>query len=167
MTFMTPFQPDTWLLLAQTASETDPARQGAPGWTLLIWFGLLGGLFYFMLIRPANKARRDQEELIRSVKTGDRIYTVGGIVGTITNVKQTTVMVRVADGVKLEILKDKIGTVVNTDKSAKAGSEEAEAEDDEAAADEDDNNGNGASASSAGEATPYNRSRKRGKKARR
>jgi preprotein translocase subunit YajC len=68
-------------------------------------------IFYFVLIRPQQKAKKEQDQLISGVKTGDRITTTGGILGTVANVKDKTVIVRVADNVKVELLKTHIATV--------------------------------------------------------
>jgi preprotein translocase subunit YajC len=59
-------------------------------------------IFYFLLIRPQQKRQKDHVKLVSSVQSGDEIVTNAGIHGTVTNVKDTTVVVRVADNVKIE-----------------------------------------------------------------
>lgn len=59
-------------------------------------------IFYFLLIRPQQKRQKEHVKLISSVQTGDEIVTNAGIHGTVTNVKDKTVLVRVADNVKIE-----------------------------------------------------------------
>jgi preprotein translocase subunit YajC len=68
-------------------------------------------LFYFLLIRPQTAAKKKQEELVKTAKTGDRVITTSGIHGVITNVKDSTVIVKVADNVKLEIEKTHLDKV--------------------------------------------------------
>ena len=68
-------------------------------------------MIYFALLRPQMQAKKKQEETIKGAKTGDKIVTSSGIHGLITNVKDTTVIVRVADNVKLEIEKSHIDKI--------------------------------------------------------
>jgi preprotein translocase subunit YajC len=67
---------------------------------------------YFVLFRPQKKRQQDQQRLIASLKTGDQVVTNAGIHGLIANVKETTVMLKVADNVKLEMEKSAITTVL-------------------------------------------------------
>lgn len=75
-------------------------------------FAVLGVMFYFMLIRPQQKQRKEQENLLKNLKTGDKVLMTSGILGIVSNVKEKTVMVKVADNVKIEVLKTAVGTVV-------------------------------------------------------
>lgn len=68
-------------------------------------------LMYFMLIRPQQKKAKEAEALIKSAKTGDQVVAAGGIMGMISNVKDTTVILKVADNVKIEVLKSSIISV--------------------------------------------------------
>lgn len=63
----------------------------------------IGVIFYFLLIRPQQKQRKAHEALISAVKTGDKVVTSSGIHGIIANVKDKTVLLKVADNVKIEI----------------------------------------------------------------
>ena len=83
----------------------------APWWTNLLFPVLIIAMVYFALIRPQMQAKKKQEETIKTAKTGDKIVTSSGIHGVITNVKDTTVIVRVADNVKLEIEKTHIDKI--------------------------------------------------------
>lgn len=100
-----------FLFLAQAAT---PAQQSSP-------LGGLGGIvpmififiiFYFLLIRPQQKRQKEHQKLVSALQTGDQIVTNAGIHGTITNVKDKTVLVRVADNVKIEFDRGSIVTVV-------------------------------------------------------
>jgi len=68
-------------------------------------------IFYFLIIRPQSKKRKETEKMLSSLKKGDRIITIGGLYGTIQNVKESTVIVKVDDGVKLEFLRSAISSV--------------------------------------------------------
>ena len=67
---------------------------------------------YFVLFRPQMRRQKEQRRLISSLKTGDRVVTSAGIHGMITNVKDTTVTVKVADNVKIEMEKSAVTNVV-------------------------------------------------------
>ena len=95
---------------AAGATDTTP-QQGPPAWTTLIYIPLFVGMIYFALLRPQMQAKKKAEETIKSAKTGDKIVTSSGIHGLITNVKDTTVIVKVADNVKLEIEKSHIDKI--------------------------------------------------------
>ena len=80
----------------------------APWWTNLLFPILIIAMLYFAMIRPQMQATKQKAETIRTAKTGDKVVTSSGIHGLITNVKETTVIVKVADNVKLEIEKSHI-----------------------------------------------------------
>lgn len=64
---------------------------------------LIIGVFYLLLIRPQQKRQRELQETIAQLKAGDRIVTNGGIIGTITTVRDTSFLIRSADKSILEI----------------------------------------------------------------
>ncbi|MEO6054947.1 MAG: preprotein translocase subunit YajC [Chthoniobacterales bacterium] len=68
-------------------------------------------IFYFMLIRPQQKRAKEHQALVSAVKAGDRVITSSGIHGLVQSVKDKTVMVKVADNVKIEFDKASIGSV--------------------------------------------------------
>ena len=69
-------------------------------------------MMYFVMIRPQRQRQKEQQQLISALKTGDRVVTNAGIHGLISNVKNGTVIVKVADNVKIEMEKSAISTVV-------------------------------------------------------
>ncbi|MFH1791662.1 MAG: preprotein translocase subunit YajC [Candidatus Omnitrophota bacterium] len=68
-------------------------------------------IFYFLLIKPQKKQQEEHKKMIGSLKKNDEVVTSGGIHGTIANVKETTVMLRVDDNVKLEVQKTAIASL--------------------------------------------------------
>ncbi len=72
-------------------------------------------ILYYVMIRPQMRRQKEQQRLISSLKTGDRVVTAAGIHGMITNVKDTTVTVKVADNVKLEMEKSAVASVAKSD----------------------------------------------------
>jgi len=79
---------------------------------MIIMFAVLGVMFYFLLIRPQQKQRKDQEKLLKNIKSGDRVLLSSGIFGMITNVKEKSFTVKIADNVKVEVAKSSVGTVL-------------------------------------------------------
>lgn len=63
----------------------------------------IGVIFYFLLIRPQQKQRKDHQKLVESIKTGDKVITNSGIHGMVSNVKERTIMLKIAENVKIEI----------------------------------------------------------------
>src|SRR3989338_11247311 len=72
---------------------------------------LIFAIFYFMLIRPQQKKQKDFEKMLKEVKKNDEVVTNGGIHGTILNVKDDTLTLKIDDNVKIEINKSAIGYV--------------------------------------------------------
>jgi len=72
-------------------------------------------IMYFVLLRPQKKRQQEQQRLTASLKTGDRVVTNAGIHGLIANVKGTTVMLKVADNVKIEMEKSAVTTVLKSE----------------------------------------------------
>jgi preprotein translocase subunit YajC len=71
-------------------------------------------IMYFLLFRPQMRRQKEQARLVSTLKTGDRVVTASGIHGLISNVKETTVIVKVADNVKIEMEKSAVTNVVKT-----------------------------------------------------
>ncbi|MFA5143906.1 MAG: preprotein translocase subunit YajC [Candidatus Omnitrophota bacterium] len=68
-------------------------------------------IFYFLLIRPQKKQQDEHRKMIASLKRNDEVITSGGIHGTIVNVKDHTVTLKVDDNVKVEVQKSSIATM--------------------------------------------------------
>jgi preprotein translocase subunit YajC len=102
---------ETLSFLAQ-ATQPQPEQPGIA--SMLIPFLCIGVIFYFLIIRPQKKKQKDQENLIKSLKTGDHVITAGGIHGMVANVKERSVIVKVADNVKIELEKTSVTTVTKS-----------------------------------------------------
>ena len=98
-------------ILAQAPSA---APSGASSIANFVPFIFIFVIMYFVLLRPQMKRQKDQQRLVSALKTGDRVVTNGGIHGLISNVKDTTVIVKVADNVKIEIEKTAVTTVLKS-----------------------------------------------------
>ena len=96
------------------ASTMPPGGQGAQSFIpTALMFGAMFAIFYFLLIRPQQRQRRERDTMLTAVKKGDRIVTSSGLHGTVTGLSDQTVMLRVSDGgVKLEFDRSAIGRIV-------------------------------------------------------
>jgi preprotein translocase subunit YajC len=77
---------------------------------------LIIGVFYILLIRPQQKRQRELQEIISQLKTGDRVVTTGGIIGTITSVRDTSLLIRSADKSILEISRSAVAGIQDDEK---------------------------------------------------
>ena len=108
--------------------------QGAPGgaqpspapmWPMFL---MLIGVFYFFIIRPQFKKQKETQKMLDTVSKGNRVVTIGGICGTVLNIKdkkndgvgEDIVVVKVSDTTKLEILKSSIARVILSSKEEKS-----------------------------------------------
>ena len=84
-------------------------------------------IFYFMLIRPENKRKKEAEQMRSSVKKGDKITTIGGITGTVVDVKESRIVLETgADQVRIEFEKWAISTNETAAENAKAEAKKAQ-----------------------------------------
>ena len=84
---------------------------GGGGFGFLIPMMLVFGVFYLLMIRPQQKRQRELQTTIAELKSGDRIVTTGGIIGTITTVRDTSFLIRSADKSILEIARSAVAAV--------------------------------------------------------
>ena len=87
------------------------------GSTMIIMLVLFIAVFYFMIIRPENKKKKEAENLRNSLHKGDQITTIGGIEGKIVNVKDDKIVIETSeDQVRLELQKWSVMTNVTAEK---------------------------------------------------
>ena len=79
---------------------------------------LIFGILYFMMIRPAQRKEKERKKEIDTMRAGCKVLFSGGIIGTITEVKDATFMVKVADGVVFEISRGAVQRVITNDNVA-------------------------------------------------
>jgi preprotein translocase subunit YajC len=109
----------TLILLAQAApgqSQPNPALIQMPFLIFLII------IFYFLLIRPQQKKAKDHAKLVDSIKTGDQVVTNAGIHGVVANVKEKTLIIKIADNVKVEFDRAAVAAVEKSADKESAGS---------------------------------------------
>lgn len=80
---------------------------------MLSWAPILFMLFifYFLLYRPQKRARQERDEMLAALKEGVEIVTIGGIYGTITELNEEFLKIKIADNVEIKISKNAVGTL--------------------------------------------------------
>ena len=110
----------------QTTNTTAPAPGGTPAPEQGALGGLMGMLpmiliiaaMFYLLWRGQAKERKKREAMLSSIKAGDRIVTIGGMYGTVVEVKNEGFIIKIADNVKIEVTKSAVGSVVTTGETA-------------------------------------------------
>lgn len=78
----------------------------------VVLFGSIILIFYFMIIRPQQKRQKERQQMIDSMKKGDKIVTAGGIHGTIVGVEDKILLVQIADNVKVKVDRSSVGNIL-------------------------------------------------------
>ncbi len=78
----------------------------------LLPFLLIILVFYFLILRPQQKRQKERQKLLESVKKGDRVITSGGIHGTVEGVEDKTVLVKIADNIKVKVERSAVATII-------------------------------------------------------
>jgi preprotein translocase subunit YajC len=98
-------------ILLLMAGCTLPGTGGSSSgfdWTFLVVMAVLFASFYFFTIRPQRKRQREQQKMLNELKKGDKIITVGGIFGTIENVAEDSIVIKVESGATLRMSKSAV-----------------------------------------------------------
>ena len=101
-----------WIILGQAQTGSPAAVPGGGIGSFFVPLIFIFVIMYFVMIRPQKKRQDQQQKLIASLKSGDRVVTNAGIHGLISNVKESTVLLKVADNVKIEVDKSAITNVL-------------------------------------------------------
>ena len=109
-----------------TANPEVPAGMGlSPIIMLVVMFGVM----YFLMIRPENKRKKEAEQMRSSLKNGDKVTTIGGIVGTVVDVKEDKFVIETsADRVRIEFVKWALSTNDTAAEAAKEAAKKAQEE---------------------------------------
>jgi preprotein translocase subunit YajC len=81
------------------------AQQGGSMWSSLIFIVLLIVVFWLFFIRPQSKKAKEEQKFRDSLKKGDKVVTIGGFHGRVTEVKETTVIISIAPNTEVEVEK--------------------------------------------------------------
>jgi preprotein translocase subunit YajC len=103
------------LILAMGSPSAPGTESTAPSWAPLLPFVLVFVIFYLILIRPQKKQQQELQKLMESLKPGDQILMSNGIYGTVVDTKEKSLTVKIADNVKIKVLRTAVASVVNGD----------------------------------------------------
>lgn len=103
----------SWIILAMAApgGAGAGANQQSPVF-MFGWIAIMIAIFYFLMIRPQQKRAKERQKLLDAIKSGDRVVFGGGILGTVTNVKEKTILIKIADNVKIEVSRGAVTQVL-------------------------------------------------------
>ncbi len=101
------------LMMAQGAAPAQGGLAGMGG--MLLPMVLVFGIFYFMMIRPQQRKEKERMKTISELRAGQRIMFGGGIIGTVSEVREHTFLVEVASKVSIEIARGAVSRVLQTD----------------------------------------------------
>lgn len=87
-----------------------PARGEAEGfdWSILIFIGLIFGVFYFLMIRPQRKRQKEHNELMMELQKGDKVLTAGGIYGVVESLSDDSIVIKVESGATLRVARTSV-----------------------------------------------------------
>lgn len=78
---------------------------------LILYLVILFGILYFLFIRPQQQRQKKHQEMIRELKIGDKITTIGGILGKVVKLKEDTIIIQLAEKTQIEILKNAVNQI--------------------------------------------------------
>ena len=90
--------------MASTGDSTGGSTSGSP-WTMWLMLGLIFVVMYFFMIRPQKKQQKELQRFRDSLAKGDKVVTIGGIFGTVVEIKEESVLIEVDNGVKIRVSK--------------------------------------------------------------
>jgi len=102
-------------LIAPAYAQAAGGSAGGGGLSQILILVVFVAIFYFMLIRPQQRKEKERRGMIETLKSGDRILFSGGIIGTVTNVKDQILVVKIADNVKVEVVRAAVSRVLDKD----------------------------------------------------
>lgn len=110
----------------QLLQQAAPATGQPSVFSTLFPMVLIFGIFYFVLLAPMRKQQKKTREMLSALKKGDRVVTTGGIHGTVAQIEDKVVWVKIADTVKVKMDRSAIATIVS-DSDSGSGSKDAAA----------------------------------------
>src|SRR5262247_1804672 len=95
-------------------AAAQPPTGGGSGavMTQVLFFAAIFAIFYFLLIRPQQRQKRERESTLSAVKKGDRVVTTSGLHGTVVNLGEHTMTLKVADQVRVDFDRSALGRIV-------------------------------------------------------
>jgi len=91
------------LVLAQTPVPTSaPAPRDNP-LMVFVWMGLIVFVFWFLMLRPKQKEQKQRDQMLKAIKKYDKVMTIGGIVGTVMEVREEEIIIKVDENTNTRI----------------------------------------------------------------
>jgi len=88
--------------------QAQPAQQGSGGLSLIIMMVAIFAIMYFLMIRPQQKKQKELQRFRNELKKGDKVVTIGGIFGSVEEIGENYVMMRVDTNVHIKVAKSSI-----------------------------------------------------------
>lgn len=108
-----------WTALAWAQAEAPPTGSSS-FFVSMLPFLLIFVVFYFLLILPQQRRQKKHRSLLETLKKGDKVYTTGGVVGTVVAVAKDTVTLQVSDNVRVKFLREYVADRFEDEESGKA-----------------------------------------------
>ena len=107
-------------MLHLIAMAPPPQGGSAEGslFSTLIMFALIIGIFYFLILRPQQKRQKERQKMLDAVKKGDKIVTAGGLHGVVSGIDEKTLLVQIADNVKVKVDRTAVSSIVRESEPA-------------------------------------------------
>ena len=87
------------------------ATAGSAGMISIGYIVFIVAMFWLLLIRPQRKQKKERSDMLAALSIGDEIYTAGGILGTVTRIKEHTIWLRISEKCEIELLKSSIARI--------------------------------------------------------
>ena len=98
-------------ILALLMAPSQGGQGGGDFMTTILMFAVIIAIFYFMILRPQQKRQKERHKLLESMKKGDKVITAGGLHGSIVGMEDKTLLLQIADNVKVKVERSSISVV--------------------------------------------------------
>jgi len=96
------------ILLQAAATAPAASATSGPNIQMILMMGLIFVVFYFFMIRPQSKRQKEIKKQRESMQVGDKVVTSGGIYGKVKELKETTVIIEIAENVRIKVDKNSV-----------------------------------------------------------
>ncbi len=100
----------TLAMAAPVAADGGGTASGSP--LQFVPIVLMVAIFYFVMIRPQRRREKERKAMISAVKAGERVLLTSGIIGEVATVKEKTLLVKIAEKTKIEVLKSAVSQII-------------------------------------------------------
>ncbi len=102
------------ILMTTLAMAPQPGGAEQPSGTFFFgWIAIMIAIFYVMIIRPQRRRDKERQDLLKNIKSGDRVLFSGGMIGIVTNAKEKTFTIKIAEKTKVEVLRGAVTQVLD------------------------------------------------------